>query len=152
MARHCPAAIIQAFVPAGGLLLALSLVLQVGTGLFVRTFTNLLTLNPGFDRHNVLLTSVRIHNAAIPEGSRLGFYTEVLPRLKAIPGAESVSQTWFTLFSDAAWNDDIKIDGCQPPAGEEPLVWLNFITPGHFATVRTPILAGRNFDSRNTPA
>ena len=132
--------------------LALSLVLLVGTGLFVRTFTNLLTLNPGFDRHNVLLTSVRIHNAGIPEGARLGFYTEVLARLKAIPGAESVSQIWFTPFSGAEWNDDIKIDGYQPPPGQEPLVWFNFITPDHFATVHTPILTGRNFDSRDTPS
>ncbi|HXJ96913.1 MAG TPA: ABC transporter permease [Terriglobia bacterium] len=130
---------------------ALSLVLLVGTGLFVRTFRNLLALNPGFDRHNVLLTSVRIHNAAIPEAARLGFYTEVLARLKAIPGAESVSQIWFTPFSGAAWNDDIKIDGYQPPPSQEPLVWLNFITPDHFATVRTPMLAGRKFDSRDTP-
>jgi putative ABC transport system permease protein len=131
--------------------LALSLVLLVGTVLFVRTFRNLLTLNPGFDPHNVLLTGVRIHNAGIPEASRLGFYTEVLARLKAIPGAESVSQIWFTPFSGVAWNDDIKIDGYQPPPGQEPLVWLNFITPDHFATLRTPILAGRNFDSRDTP-
>ena len=129
---------------------ALSLVLLVGTGLFVRTFTNLLTLNPGFDRKNVLMVSVNVHNAGISPGARLAAYTQILDRLKSLPGAVSVGQVWFTPISGMEWNNHIQVEGYQPPSGEEPLVWFDWVTPGYFATLRTPLLAGRNFDSRDT--
>jgi putative ABC transport system permease protein len=130
--------------------LALSLVLLVGTGLFLRTFRNLLTLNPGFDRHNVMLVSMRVQDAGIPANARLSFYTRVLERLKTIPAAVSVSQVRFTPFSGAEWNNDIQAEGYQPRQGEEPLVWFNSITEEYFATLHTPLLAGRTFDSRDT--
>jgi predicted permease len=129
---------------------ALSLVLLVGTGLFLRTFRNLLTLNPGFDRRNVLMVSVNIHNAGIPAGARLTAYTQILDRLKSLPGAVSVGQVWFTPISGMEWNNNIQVEGFQPPSGGEPLVWFDWVTPGYFATLRTPLLAGRNFDSRDT--
>jgi predicted permease len=129
---------------------ALSLVLLVGTGLFVRTFTNLLTLNPGFDRKNVLMVSVNVHNAGISPGVRLAAYTQILDRLKSLPGAVSVGQVWFTPISGMEWNNHIQVEGYRPPSGEEPLVWFDWVTPGYFATLRTPLLAGRNFDSRDT--
>jgi predicted permease len=47
------------------------------------------------------------------------------------------------------WNNHIQVEGFQPPSGEEPLVWFDWVTPGYFATLRTPLLAGRDFDSRD---
>jgi len=129
---------------------ALSLVLLVGTGLFVRTFTNLLTLNPGFDRKNVLMVSVNVHNAGISPGARVSFYGQVLERLKSLPGVVSVSQSWLTPISGLEWNQDIQPQGYQPPAGEMPLVWFNGVTPEYFATLRTPLVAGRTFDCGDT--
>ena len=131
---------------------ALSLVLLIGAGLFVRSFTNLLTLSPGFDRNKVLLVSMNVHNANVPPGARVSFYNRILDRLKVIPGAVSVSQVWLTPFSGMEWNQDIQVEGYQAPHGEEPLVWFNWITPEYFATLRTPLLAGRDFDSRDTAA
>ncbi|HUI43394.1 MAG TPA: ABC transporter permease [Terriglobia bacterium] len=131
---------------------ALSLVLLIGTGLFVRTFTNLLSLDPGFDRSRVLEVSFRIHNAGIAPDARLPLYTEVLDRLKSLPGVVSASQVWFPAFAGAEWNEDITLEGYQPPPGQEPLVWFDWITPGYFSTLRTPLLSGRIFDSRDTKA
>ena len=129
---------------------ALSLVLLVGTGLFVRTFRNLLTLNPGFDRTKVLLVSMDVHNAGIPAGARVSFYSQVLERLKSLPGVASASQTAFTPISGMEWNQNIELEGYEPPAGEMPLVWFNWVTPDYFATLRTPLVAGRTFDGRDT--
>lgn len=130
--------------------MALSLVLLIGTGLFVRTFRNLVTLNPGFDRSHVLLVNMNVHNAGVPPSARASYYTTVLDRLKALPGAASVSQVWFTPFSGMEWNQDVKVDGYQPSAGEEPLVYFNWITDAYFTTLRTPLLAGRTFNSGDT--
>jgi putative ABC transport system permease protein len=130
---------------------ALALVLLVGTGLFVRTFSNLLTLNPGFDRNKVLLVDMNVHNANVPASARISFYNRILARLKVLPGVTSVSQVWFTPFSGMEWNDDIQVSGYQPPSGEEPLVYFNWVTSDYFATLRTPLLAGRVFDSQDTP-
>ena len=129
---------------------ALSLILLVGTGLFVRSFRNLVTLDPGFDRQNVLLVTTNIHNANIPPTAHAEFYAQVLSRLKAIPGVTSASQDWFAVMSGYEWNDDIEVEGQKPRAGEEPLVYFNWITADYFSTLRTPVLAGRIFDDRDT--
>jgi predicted permease len=129
---------------------ALSLVLLVGTGLFVRSFLNLLTLDPGFDRRNVLMVRVNVHNAGIPPGARIPLYVQILDRLKSLPGVVSVGQVWFTPISGMEWNNNIQVEGSLPSPGKEPLVWFDGITPGYFATLRTPLLAGRDFDNRDT--
>ena len=129
---------------------ALSLILLVGTGLFVRSFRNLVTLDPGFDRQNVLLVTTNVHNATIPPSAYLAFYDQALTRLKAIPGVTSASQDWMAPMSGMEWNEDIEVEGQKTPAGEEPLVWFNWITPDYFATLRTPLLAGRTFDARDS--
>jgi putative ABC transport system permease protein len=131
---------------------ALSLVLLVGTGLFIRTYRNLMTFNPGFDRSNVLLLTLDVHNAGIPEDARGPFYDRVMQRLKSLPGVVSASQSWFTPISGLEWNQGIQAGGYQPPSGEMSLVWFNWVTPEYFATLRTTLLAGRTFDSRDAAA
>ncbi|MGH9734037.1 MAG: ADOP family duplicated permease [Candidatus Acidiferrales bacterium] len=126
---------------------ALSLILLVGTGLFIHTFTNLITLDAGFDRNNVLLVATNIHNSQIPAPARAALYGQMLSKLLALPGVVSASQTWMRPLSGMEWNDDVQVPGYRPPAGVEPLVWLNWVTPGYFATMRTPLLAGRPFNS-----
>ncbi len=129
---------------------ALSLILLVGTGLFVRTFRNLLTLDLGFDAKNVLLVSTNIENANIPETARLSTYGQMLERLGAIPGVASVSQCWFTPLFGYMWSNSIQVDGGQNPSSGDPEVYFNWITPGYFSTMRTPLLAGRTFDANDT--
>ncbi|MDE3136714.1 MAG: ABC transporter permease [Acidobacteriota bacterium] len=128
----------------------LSVVLLAGTGLFVGTFRNLVNVDPGFDPHNVLLARVYLHNANVAEGARAEVYGRMLARLQAMPGVVSASECWFTPFSGMEWNEDITVEGYKAPQGEEPLVWFNWITPGYFSTMRTPLLAGREFTPADT--
>jgi predicted permease len=125
--------------------LALSSVLLVGTGLFVRTFENLVMLDPGFDRNGVLLVSMDVHNANIAPAARASTYGEILDRLQSLPGVISASQTWFTPISGFTWDQPIHVDGYQPPAGVEPVVNFNWMTQDYFSTLRTPLVAGRTF-------
>jgi predicted permease len=129
---------------------ALSVILLVGTGLFVRSFRNLVTLDAGFDRNNVLLVDMDIHNAQVPAAGRAQFYAQILERLKQLPGAESAGQCWFSPIKGYEWNDNIQIEGKPPATGDENLTWFNWITPGYLATMRTPILRGRDIDSRDS--
>jgi putative ABC transport system permease protein len=131
---------------------ALSLILLVGTGLFIRTFTDLMTLNAGFDRDNVLLIETNVHNAGLPEPSLAPLYGQMLAKLQALPGVVSASQCWIEPLSGREWNQDVTVPGFQLPAGVEPLVYLNWVTPDYFLTMRTPVREGRTFEQRDSSA
>jgi putative ABC transport system permease protein len=133
-----------------GAQVALSVVLLIGTGLFVRTFTNLMTLDSGFDPHNVLMVETNIHNAQIPDAARASLYGQMLAKLQAIPGVVSASQCWVTPLSGHQWENNVTVPGRPLPAGIEPDTFLNWVTPGYFETLRTPLLEGRTFDGRDT--
>ncbi|HLW81072.1 MAG TPA: ABC transporter permease [Candidatus Acidoferrales bacterium] len=129
---------------------ALSLILLIGTGLFIRTFANLMTLDAGFDRNNVLMVQTNIHNAGIAEPARAPLYGQMLAKLRALPGVVSASQCWMTPLSGYQWDNSLTVPGHPLPAGIDPDTFLNWVTPGYFETMRTPLLEGRTFDSRDT--
>ena len=129
---------------------ALSLILLIGTGLFIRTFTNLMTLNPGFDRNNVLLAETNVHSAGLPDSALAALYVQMLAKLQALPGVVSASQCLINPLSGSEWNFEVSVPGYRPPNGVEPLVYLNWVTPGYFSTMRTPLLEGRVFAARDS--
>jgi hypothetical protein len=67
--------------------------LLIGAGLFLGTLRNLLTLDAGFTRHNILLVSAEIHEAGVPNGQRIRTFDEILKRLRSIPGVVSASSS-----------------------------------------------------------
>ena len=134
---------------------ALSLVLLIGGGLLLRTFVKLLTLDLGFDRHNVLVVSAKppwfaADTAKLPPEQRQAAYDEIGQRLRAIPGVISVARSFTTPIGDDNWFSDIQTNVANPPTGDEATTYFNFVTPGYFATMRMPLLAGRDFDERDT--
>jgi putative ABC transport system permease protein len=126
---------------------ALSLILLIGTGLFIRTFANLMTLDAGFDRNNVLMVETNVHNAGIPEPSRAPLFGQMLAKLRALPGVVSASQCWMEPLSGKQWDNHVTVPG-HP--GVELDTLLNWVTPGYFETMRTPLLEGRAFDARDS--
>lgn len=129
---------------------ALSLILAVSTGLFIRTFANLMTLDAGFDRNNVLMVETNIHRAGIAEPARAPLYGQMLAKLQSIPGVVSASQCWMTPLSGYQWDNSLTAPGHPLPAGAELDTLLNWVTPGYFETMRTPLLQGRMFDARDS--
>jgi putative ABC transport system permease protein len=129
---------------------ALSLILLIGTGLFIRTFTNLMTRNAGFDRNNVLMVETNVHNAGLAEPALAPLYGQMLAKLRALPGVVSASQCWITPLSHHAWENDVSVPGHPLPHGVELPTLLNWVTPGYFKTMRTHLLEGRAFDARDT--
>src|SRR5215469_1984763 len=128
---------------------ALSLILVVEAGIFIRIFANLMTVDAGFDRNNVLMVEANIHNAGIAEPARAPLYSQMLAKLQALPGVVSASQCWMTPLSGGQWDNNVTIAGHPLPA-VDPDTLLNWVTPGYFETMRTPLLEGRTFDARDT--
>jgi putative ABC transport system permease protein len=129
---------------------ALSMILLVVTGLFIRTFTNLMVLNPGFDRNNVLLVETNVHYAGLPEPALAPLYGQMLARLQTLPGVLAASQSLMMPLGGGQWDNYLTIPNQPLPPGVDPDVLLNWVTPDFFSTMRTPILQGRAFDARDS--
>jgi predicted permease len=134
---------------------AISLVLLVGAGLFVRTLSNLENENIGFDRRNLLLFSIDPTQQGY-KGARLTqFYEELQRRLKAIPGVRSVSLSANPLLEGGISVWGLVLDGYVPkgqPAGGDNSISVdtNEVGPDFFATMGIPVLLGRAIQPQDT--
>lgn len=131
--------------------IALSLVMIAGAGLLLSSWRRIVSLDPGFRSEGVLLVSVATGLARIPAEQRGMTYSRILERLRAIPGVAVASVAWRTPFGGNA-RIPIDVEGFTPPSGDDARVQMNQVSEGYFATLRTPILAGRDFNQGDTPA
>ncbi|HTX39243.1 MAG TPA: ABC transporter permease [Bryobacteraceae bacterium] len=129
---------------------ALSLVLLVGAGLMLKTFAKLATVDTGFDKNQVLLIRVDPRYASVPPDRRLALYQELQQRLGAIPGVRSASFADITPISGSDSNQIVHVEGYVPKSRKDLVVWTNSISPGFFASMETPFIAGRDFNEHDT--
>jgi predicted permease len=128
---------------------ALSLVLVVGAGLFMRTFSSLATLDLGFDRGPVLLVSVNAQRSSSPMEQRPDLFERVRHAATRLPGVASAAVSAVTPVSGMTWNNLIEVlDGPALPE-KERISNINHVTPDWFAAYGTPILAGRDFSTND---
>jgi putative ABC transport system permease protein len=130
---------------------ALSLVLLVGSLLFVRSLHNLLTTDAGFTAEGVLAVNIDFGRAHYAKERRPAVYRELHDQLAALPGVISAAQVLFTPMSGSGWNNDIGPDGATA-AGSGKESFFNRVGPGYFRTLGTTLIAGRDFDDRDTLA
>jgi predicted permease len=123
---------------------AVSFILLIGAGLFVRTFANLDRLDPGFRHEGVLIVESDIHHGITP--TRLAFYRDALQQIEQLPGVASASLASNTPLSGGWISMPAAVNG-QSPSGET--VHVYFVAPKFFETMRTPLLAGRDFTDRD---
>jgi predicted permease len=128
---------------------ALSLMLLVGAGLFLGTFRNLLNTDLGFSRHNVLLIRAAMMQSDIPPKQRPRVYGEVVEHLRAVRGVSSAASSTLTPISGETWNNAVSPEGYTPKGKDDTLVYLNRVSPGYFATMRQPLLLGRDFSAHD---
>ena len=130
--------------------IALSLVLMVSAGLFLRSLAKLATLDIGFDRNNVLLANTNLKAAKVAPERRLEIYDEIEALLQHLPGVISVGRSWRTPVTGYEWNEYVSVDSPSAPKGDDSLVYFNHVSSGYFATLHTPLLAGRDFQASDT--
>ena len=116
---------------------ALSLVLLVTAGLFLRSFVKLITLDAGFDRNNVLIVNADLKTANIPPEQRPATYQDIETGLRSLPGVTSVGRSVMTPISNFEWNNFIRADSPNAPTGDDSLAFFNYVSPGYFATMRS---------------
>jgi predicted permease len=129
---------------------ALSLVLIVGAGLLLGSWRHLATADPGFRREEVLLVSADIRGATVPPDARLAIDQDILNRLRTLPGVRSASASQMTPVSGYTWNELLRVDGFTPKTEDDGLSWANAVGDGYFDTLGIPLLAGRDFDARDS--
>jgi predicted permease len=120
--------------------MALSLVLLIGAGLFVRTLRNLHTLDAGFRSDGVLMVNLERRPGSLPPG--------VLEQVRAIPGVVSASASTHTPLSGARWSEAALPAGQALPE-RDTAVFVG-ATPGFLETLQIPIVAGRDFTAGDT--
>jgi predicted permease len=130
---------------------ALSLVLLIGAGLLLGSFRRLATLDAGFEREGVLLVSVSVPESAMPAERRFVIQRELLERFRALTGVRSASASATTPISGGTWNNLVAVDGYTPSSRDDALVYFNQVSDGYFATLRSRVIAGRDFDARDAP-
>jgi predicted permease len=132
--------------------IAMSLILIVAAGLFIRTLARAANTDPGFDQANVDVITVDLAIAGKSDADSAAFASAVLDRVRALPAVES-----------AAFAADLPIDGSRMGFGSlrAPGVTLpsgrtsidadwNSVTPGFFRTLRIPLIAGRDFTDQDS--
>ncbi|MGB9418291.1 MAG: ABC transporter permease [Acidobacteriaceae bacterium] len=130
--------------------MALCVVLLVGGGLLVRTLRNLQNIPLGFPVDGLVVFGVSPHIESIPQGK--AFYRELINKMRALPGVESVTIMEERLGSWWSDNSDMTVDGKLPVVanGGSRTVRSNVAGPDFFRTLGVPILAGRDFADSDT--
>jgi putative ABC transport system permease protein len=131
---------------------ALAVVLLVGAGLMMRSFSRLLQVNPGFESANVIGAQLLLPAAKYRERQTLSrFYDTVVERLRQSPGVTSASAVSALPMSDVgqAMALPFNVEGQPPPRGEDPLADVRIVAPGYFETMKIAIVSGRFLDERD---
>jgi putative ABC transport system permease protein len=128
---------------------ALSLVLLVGALLFGQTLRNLLRIDPGIAPEGVLVAGVDARLPRLAPEHRRVVFDELQERIAAQPGVQSAAQVFLSPFSGNGWNDTVHGEG-RGASTEGKLSWFNRVGPGYFRTLKTAVLAGRDFGRGDT--
>ena len=128
----------------------LSLVLLFGALLFAQTLRNLLTLDSGMVAEGVLVASVDARLPDLPPAQRRLVFEQMQERIAALPGVEAVAEVFLSPFSGAGWNGGVR--GADAGSEQAQESWFNRVGPGYFATLRTRLVAGREFTPQDNAA
>jgi predicted permease len=131
---------------------ALSLLLVVVAGLLVRALSQATSLDPGFDPRSVELASIDFSLGGYTEATGRVFARELLARVRRLPGVQSATLSRMLPLGNSRMGlGPVTVPGAAPPPGGRwsPEVEWNIVEPGYFATLRTPLVRGRDFDDRD---
>ncbi|MBV8809024.1 MAG: ABC transporter permease, partial [Acidobacteriaceae bacterium] len=127
---------------------ALALVLLISSGLMIRSFRALRSVQPGFTQPDRILTfRISIPDAQVPDPVRVvRMYDDMQQKIAAIPGVRSVSLVNAITMSEGGDNDPIFVEDHPTTEGKLPaLRRFKFVTPGLFQSMGNPLLAGRDY-------
>ncbi len=129
---------------------AFSFLLLAGAGLFVKTLANLKETNAGFrDIDNLATFQVdpALNGYTVPRIKE--FYRRLLADIQAVPGVKSAGFAMVPVLSGGEWDSTMSVEGHRIKNGEDMQAFMNGVSDGYWKTMGVPLLAGRDFDSRD---
>lgn len=124
--------------------IATSLVLLVGAVLFIRSFRNLITLNPGMREADITVAFVAFNRAHVDANHYKSFQLQVLQSVRSIPGVLNAASTTNVPLVGGSWEHTIHIGSTE---GLSKFTW---VSPGYFDTMGIPLIMGRDFNANDS--
>lgn len=125
--------------------MALSLVLLIGAGLVLKSFQNLMRVQPGFDADKVLTMIVPVSNKRGTPEQLMGFYKRLLDDVRSLPGVHAAAVSSNVPFSGRPVVDGHIVEGQEPTGGDAPQAEIKVVSPGYFKAMGMTMLQGREF-------
>ncbi len=131
---------------------ALAVVLLVCAGLLIKSYGRLQDVNPGFSTENVLTVQVALPASRYPDdAARIGFWTRVLDKARALPGVTSSGLTTNVPFNGNISSGSYSIVGLnQAPGDPAPHGRQEVVGGEYFKAMQIPLIAGRTFNDGDT--
>jgi predicted permease len=126
---------------------AVSMVLLVGALLFVRSYRNLMTVDPGMRESGITVGYFNFHNSNIKPENLAEFKRQLLDDVRSAPGVENAAITTNTPLGGGSWEHNIRVGTIEGAAK------FTYVSPSYWSTMGIPLLTGRNFtDADNNSA
>ena len=130
---------------------ALTLILLSSAGLILKSFANARNLGLGFDPHLLLSARVDLPEPTYSDAKKLlNFHEALMQKLSVLPGVQNAALAANPPLM-TGWQTSFLPEGMQEPEpGKAPSTEMTVVTDGYFQTIKTPLLRGRAFDTRDT--
>jgi predicted permease len=130
--------------------IALSTVLVIGAGVFLRTVMQLSSVDLGFQPDHVLMFDINPPQKRYEGGKDVLLHALLEQRIAALPGVESVAPAWMPLAAGSMSNSDFFPQGEQASTKGKTAEDMNAVGRDYFRTMRIPMIAGRTFNAQDT--
>lgn len=130
--------------------MAMVVILLTGSGLMIKTFIELLRIDPGFRAQNVLTLRITTPGSAYPDAPAVaGFYEELLRRVREVPGVRTAGAARILPLATTMGDAGFRPVWYQSAPNESTQADWQWATPGYFESMGIPLLKGRVFDGRD---
>ncbi|HEY9126858.1 MAG TPA: ABC transporter permease, partial [Acidobacteriaceae bacterium] len=133
-----------------GFQIALSTLLVVGAGLFLRTLASLNAAPVGFDTDHLLIAEINPPQKLYPAGKDIELHKRLLQEIAAMPGVVGVSPSWITYIADDTNRTDFIVEGQTVDKNKDDGEDYNVVGEAFFSMMHVPILEGRAFGPQDT--
>ncbi|MEK6281434.1 MAG: ABC transporter permease [Acidobacteriota bacterium] len=129
--------------------IAMSVLLLIGAGLFLRSLQSAVKFDPGFETQHLLLASLGTGGTKMNRAQQQGFYQQLVERIGSQPGVRAVSLTTVVPLSGGGQRRNVLIEGYQPRPNEDTELNTNVVGLNYFDTIGIPVVQGRDFGAQD---
>jgi predicted permease len=124
--------------------IAVSMVLLAGALLFVRSYRNLMTLNPGIRERGITIGYFNFRAQQIKPENIAAYQQQLIDDVRALPGIENAAGTTNVPLGGSTWGHEVEVGSLNGPSR------FTYVSPSFFSTLAIPLLEGRNFTEHDT--